>query len=366
MNIALVHDWLSEFAGADKVLYQLKQLYPDADIYTSVYDEKKVPQFKKYKVNFTYLQNLPLSKLIRPIMVPLMPLAFEQLDLSKYDLVISNSTSAAKGVITRPNTCHISYCHTPTRYLWMPEMDSRASTSWLRRRVNKTLKVWDTAAVARVDYFIANSNNIKDRIKKYYDRVSEVVYPPVDTSFYHPKKEEIKKGDHFLFVGRLIPYKKADLVVEAFNKLGIELRVIGTGPEEKNLRAMAKENIKFLGRASDEVLYNNLKSAKAVIFPSEEDWGIVPVEAMACGTPVIAYGVGGALETVVAGKTGEFFNEQTPQSLIKIIEEFDGKKYKFEDLRSQAEKFSNEVFLKNFKETVDKLYSKYKEAFDLT
>jgi len=365
MNIAIVHDWLSEFAGADKVLFQLKQIYPDADIYTSIYDPKKVPQFAKYKVYTTYLQKFPLSKKLRSIMVPLMPLAFEQLDLSKYDLVISNSTSAAKGVITRPNTCHISYCHTPTRYLWMPEMDERASSSWLRRRVNKTLKVWDIAAVARVDSFIANSENVRDRITKFYHRDSAVVAPPVDTSFFNPKKEDIKKENFYLFVGRLIPYKKADLVVEAFNKLGLELRVIGTGSEEAKLKRLAKNNVKFLGRASDEVYYDNLKSARALIFPSEEDWGIVPVEAMACGTPVIAYGAGGATETVIAGVTGEFFTPQTPDALIKTIKKFDPKKYKFEDLRSQAEKFSVENFRKNFSQTVEKLYSDYKKQMDI-
>lgn len=360
MNIAIVHDWLSEFAGADKVLFQLKQIYLDADIYTSIYDPKKVPQFAKYKVYTTYLQKLPLSKRLRSIMVPLMPLAFEQLDLSKYDLVISNSTSAAKGVITRPNTCHISYCHTPTRYLWMPEMDQRASSSWLRRHVNKSLKVWDIAAVARVDAFIANSENVRNRIAKYYHRDSIAVAPPVDTSFFNPKKEDIKKEDFYLFVGRLIPYKKADLVIEAFNILGLELRIIGTGPEEKRLKRLAQNNVKFLGRASDDVYYKNLLSAKALIFPSEEDFGIVPVEAMACGTPVIAYGAGGATETVVDGITGEFFTPQAPEALIKVIKNFDSKKYKFENLRSQAEKFSIEAFRSSFKETVDKLYSEYK------
>ncbi|MCX6810964.1 MAG: glycosyltransferase [Candidatus Berkelbacteria bacterium] len=361
MNIAIVHDWLSEFAGADKVLFQLKQIYPNADIFTSIYDERKVPQFEKYKVYTTYLQKFPLSKKLRSTMVPLMPLAFEQLDLSKYDLVISNSTSAGKGVITRPNTCHISYCHTPTRYLWMPEMDERASTSWLRRRVNKTLKVWDLAASARPDYYIGNSINVKDRIKKFYNRDAEVVYPPTDTSFYNSKEGEVKKAGFYLFVGRFVPYKKADLVVEAFNKLEFELRLIGTGHEEEKLKSIAKDNIKFLGRASDEVLFENLKSASAVIFPSEEDFGIVPVEAMACGTPVIAYGVGGAKETVVEGITGEFFTPQTPEALINVIKKFDPKKYKFENLRSRAEEFSNEIFRKNFASTVEKMYSQYQK-----
>lgn len=365
MNIAIIHDWLSEFAGADKVLWQLKQIYPQADIYTSIYDSSKVKQFDNYKIYTTYLQKIPFSKTLRPIMVPLMPLAFEQLDLSRYDLVISNTTSAAKGVITKPKTCHVSYCHTPTRYLWMPEMDERASSSWLRRRVNKSLKKWDIAAVARVDYFIANSKNVQDRIKKFYHRDSSVVYPPVDTSFYNPREEEIVKKNYFLFVGRFVPYKKADLVIEAFNKLGIELRIIGTGPEEHKLKKIAKDNVKFLGRASDKVLFENLKSAKAVIFPSEEDFGIVPVEAMACGTPVISYGVGGATETVISGKTGEYFFEQTPGSLTEVVKKFDSKKYKFSDLRSRAEEFSLEKFRENFRKQIDEYYADYKKKFEL-
>ncbi|MEI8061130.1 MAG: glycosyltransferase [Candidatus Berkelbacteria bacterium] len=365
MNIAIVHDWLSEFAGAEKVLLEIVKIYPDADIYTSIYDPKKVTQFAKNKVYTTYLQKLPLAKKLRSIMIPLMPLAFEQLDFSSYDLVISSSTSAAKGIITRPSTCHISYCHTPTRYLWMPAMDKRASTSWLRRKVNHTLRIWDIAAAARVDYFIGNSKTVAERIQKFYRRGSEVIYPPVDTSFYNPKKEDIKKGNHYLFVGRFVPYKKADLAIEAFNKLGIELRLIGTGPEEEKLKQLAKDNIKFLGRASDTVLFDNLKSAKAVIFPSEEDFGIVPVEAMACGTPVIAYGVGGATETVIPGKTGELFMQQTPEALIETIKKFEPSNYKFEDLRARSEEYSTQVFAKNFSSTVDKLYSDYKKQMDL-
>lgn len=361
MNIAIVHDWLSEFAGADKVLLELLKIYPDADVFTSIYDAKKVPQFAKFKIQTTYLQKLPAAKKFRSFLVPLMPLAFESLDLSKYDLVISNSTSAGKGVLTRPDTCHISYCHTPTRYLWLSEMDNRASSSWLRRSVYNKLKIWDLAASARPDFYIANSKNIQDRIEKFYHRESVVVYPPADVNFYNPKESEIKKDDFYLFVGRFVPYKKADIVVEAFNKLGIELRLIGSGPEEKHLRKIAKNNIKFLGRASDETLYENLKSTQAVIFPSEEDFGIVPVEAFACGTPVIAYGAGGATETVVEGITGEFFNKQSAESIIKVVKKFDPKKYKFADLRNQAEKFSAENFRKNFKETVDKMYSEYKK-----
>ncbi len=365
MNIAIVHDWLTDFAGSEKVVLEMLKVFPGTPVYTSVYDAEKVKEFEKIKVYTTYLQKLPLSKKLRSLMIPLMPLAFEQLDFCKYDLVISSSTSAAKGIITRPSTCHINYCNTPTRYLWESALDRRASNSWLKRRVNHQLRIWDSVAAERPDYYIANSKNVARRINKYYRRDAEVVYPPVDINYYNPKKSEKKIGDFYLFVGRLIPYKRADLVVEAFNKLGIELRIIGTGSEEKKLQAKARRNIKFLGRAKDEVLRQNLLSARAVIFPSEEDWGIVPVEAMACGTPVIAYGVGGATETVVTGKTGELFMEQTPEALIEIVKKFNPEKYKFEDFRQQAEKFSAEIFHRNLKDIVEKLYSDYKKQMDI-
>jgi len=225
------------------------------------------------------------------------------------------------------------------------------------------MRIWDFAAAQRPDYFIANSNYIQKRIKKFYQRDAVVVYPPVDTTFYNPKQTEIKKGNFYLFVGRFVPYKKADLVIEAFNKLGTELRLIGSGSEEEKLKKIAGENIKFLGRASDDVLRKNLESAKAVIFPSEEDFGIVPVEALACGTPVIAFGVGGAKETVIEGVTGEFFLEQTPESLIEIVKKFDPTKYKFANLRTRAEEFSNEIFAKKFSSTVEKMYFEYQKQF---
>jgi len=364
MNIALVHDWLTDFAGSEKVVLEILKVFPDIPVYTSIYDRKKAKEFAKYKVYATYLQKLPLAKKLRTFLIPLMPLAFEQLDLREYDIVISSSSSMAKGIVTRPGTCHICYCHTPTRYLWESSIDRRASNSWLKRRINHRLRIWDAVAAQRPDFYLANSKNVARRILKYYRRDAEVVYPPVDIDFYNPKKSEKHIGNFYLFVGRLIPYKRADLVIEAFNKLELELRIIGSGSEEKNLRAMAGVNIKFLGRTSDRVLYENLKSARAVIFPSEEDFGIVPVEAMACSTPVIAFGAGGALETVIAGKTGEFFTPQTSEALISAIKKFNPRKYKFEDLRRQAEKFSAAVFRKKFKETVNKLYSEYQKAMD--
>lgn len=365
MNIAIVHDWLTDFAGSEKVVLEMLKVFPTAPVYTSVYNQETVPEFKDVKVYTTYLQKFPLSKKLRSLMIPLMPLAFEQLDFSKYDLVISSSTSAAKGIITRPGTCHINYCNTPTRYLWESTLDKRASDSWLKRRVNHQLRIWDAVAAERPDFYIANSKNVAKRIKKYYRRNAEVVYPPVDIDYYNPKKSEKKIANFYLFVGRLIPYKQADLVIKAFNKLGQELRIIGSGPEEKKLRGKAGKTIKFLGRATDEVLRQNLISARAVIFPSEEDWGIVPVESMACGTSVIAYGAGGATETIVSGKTGEFFLQQTPEALIEVIKNFNPEKYKFEDLRHQAEKFSAVNFQKNFKQVVEKMYSDYQKQMDL-
>lgn len=363
MNIAIVHDWLTGFAGAEKVVLEMLKVYPNAKIYTSIFDKEKVKEFSKFDVRTTYLQNIPFSKKFRSFLIPLMPMAFEQLDLSEFDLVISSTTSAAKGIITKPKTCHICYCNTPTRYLWMPEADSRASTNSLRRFANKQLKAWDEVACQRPDYYLANSNTVKKRIKKFYHRDSEVLYPPVDIDFY--KNVEKKSSDFFLFVSRLVPYKKADLAVEAFNELGFELRIIGGGQEEAILKKIAKKNIKFLGRATDSILKKNYSEAKAVIFPAEEDFGIVPVEAMACGTPVIAYGVGGVSETVVAGKTGEFFIPQTKEALIEVVKNFNSKKYKVEDLRNHSKKFSAENFRKNFKETVENFYSQYNKIMNL-
>ncbi|TSC94320.1 MAG: group 1 glycosyl transferase [Candidatus Berkelbacteria bacterium Athens1014_28] len=364
MNIAIVHDWLTEFAGAEKVVLEMLKVYPNAKIYTSIFDKEKVKEFSSFDVRTTYLQNIPFSKKFRRLMIPLMPMAFEQLDLSGFDVVISSTTSAAKGVITKPRTCHICYCNTPTRYLWEPSLDSRASNSWLKRKINHNLRIWDSVAAERVDYFIANSKYIAKRIRKYYHRDSKVIYPPVDLDFYK-QKNEVKKGEYFLFVSRLVPYKRADLAIMAFNDLGLELRIIGGGSEEKKLKKIAKKNIKFLGRASDVVLRKNIKEAKAVIFPAEEDFGIVPVEAMASGTPVIAYGAGGAQETVIEGVTGEFFRPQMKEALIEVVKNFDPKKYKVSEMRTQAEKFSAENFRRNLKKAVESFCFEYKNTMNL-
>lgn len=360
MNIALVHDWLTNMAGAEKVLLELTKIYPDAPIYTSVFDPKGSKAFANKKVVTSFLQKFPLVKKKRELLIPFTPFVFEQFNLDKYDVVISNNSFPSKGVLTKPDTIHICYCHTPARYLWEPEVDDRASNgffSGLRKKTAHNLRIWDRVAADRVDYYFANSKYIAERIKKYYEHDSKVIYPPVDVDkFKIAKKEDI--GDYFLFVSRLVPYKKCDLVIEAFNDLGLPLKVIGRGPERNRLIKMAKENIEFLGFLSDEELRRYYARAKAFIFAAEEDFGIVPVEAMAAGRPVIAYGAGGVLETVVENKTGIFFKEQTPQCLIEAVRSFKGEEFDPKEIRNQAEKFSTKRFLKEFAEKVDNIILK--------
>ena len=360
MNIALVHDWLTNVAGAERVLLRLKEIYPNADIYTSVFDKKKAAVFAKYDVKTTYLQKYSIFRRFREALIPFAPLAFESLDLSKYDLVITNTTFAAKGVITKPETIHICYCHTPTRYIWQPEIDSRADRgffSGLRRKIAHKLRIWDKAAADRPDFYFANSNNGKRRITKYYCRDSKVIYPPVAIDKFTPAAEKNIK-DYYLFVSRLIGYKKCDIVIQAFNQLGLPLKIIGNGPEKEKLKKIAKNNIQFLGFLSDSELKKYYSEAKAFVFAAEEDFGIVPVEAMACGRPVIAYSKGGATETVVDGKTGLFFHQQTFESIISAVKKFAQKKFDSKVIREQAEKFSVERFQKEFKQAVEEIINR--------
>lgn len=361
-NIALIHEWLTNVAGSERVMLAIKEIYKDAPIFTSVFDSKKAAPFKKFDIRTSFLQKIPFIKSKRELLIPFTPFAFEQFDLSKYNLVISNTSMAAKGVITKPDCIHISYCNTPPRYLWEPNLDPRANQgrlSFLRKNVIHKMRLWDRVAADRVDYFLANSKYIANRIKKYYKRDSIVVYPPVDVDrFYVADEKDVK--DYYLFASRLINYKKCDLVIAAFNDLGLPLKIIGTGPDEIALKKRAKKNIEFLGFLSDESMKKYYAEAKAFIFPAEEDFGIVPVEAMAAGRPVIAFKNGGAAETVVEGVTGTFFSEQTPQCLIDAVKGLDPKKYDPAKIRRHAEKFSKERFKKEFKETVENIIKNHK------
>jgi glycosyltransferase involved in cell wall biosynthesis len=358
MKVALIHDWVTNFSGAEQVLLALYEIYPQAPIFTSVYNSKKVPQFKHTKIVTSFLQNFPPSKNKHQLVIPFMPFAFEQFDLKDYDVVISSSHSCSKGVLTSPETLHICYCYTPTRYLWEIGIDKRVTGKVIKGFVGNYLRVWDRLAACRVDYFIAISETVKRRIKKYYGRGSEIIYPPVNTGFYKPQK---KIGDWFLIVSRLIPYKKVDIAVQAFSDLGLPLVVIGEGPELEKLKKMAKPNIKFLGRLEDEQVKKYYSQCKAFIFPGEEDFGITPVEAMASGRPVIAYKKGGACESVIEGITGTFFKEQTPQCLIEIIRKFKPEKYNPQLIRQHALKFDRVVFKKKIKEFVDQKYRGFKK-----
>jgi len=357
MNIALVHDWLTNVAGGERVVLVLKEIFPDAPIYTSVFNPKCSQPFSKFDVRTSFLQKIPFMKSRRELLVPFAPFAFEQFDLGKYDLVISSSSMASKGVITKPDTIHVCYCHTPSRYLWDPEVDPRAKSgkfSFLRQLTAHRLRIWDKVASQRVDYFIANSKFVQSRIKKFYNRDSVVVYPPVDIKKYK-SVEDIKPKDYFLFVSRLVNYKKCDLVIDAFNDLGLPLKIIGRGPEKKQLQKKAKKNIEFLGYLTDQEVKKYYSEARAFVFAAEEDFGLVPVEAMAAGRPVIAYSKGGTAETVIDGKTGLLFDEQTPQCLIDTVKKFDSYNFDSKLIEDHAINFSKERFVENFNNALVKI-----------
>lgn len=340
MKIALIHEYLTNFAGSEQVLLALHELYPEAPIYTAFYNRKTCPQFQGADIRTSFLQRFPWQ--LEKLYIPLLPLAVEGYDLSEFDLVISDSHIAAKGVITKPETIHICYCHTPIRYAWSPEVDNRASKNFLARLASHYLRLWDSYAVKRVDYWLANSNYVARRIRKYYHSPSTVIYPPVTIQ---PTQKNEKPQDYFVLFGRLIAYKKADIVIKAFNKLGKRLKVIGRGPELQRLKKLAKSNVEFI---SDYLPYSELQEifcrSSAMIFPAEEDFGIVMVEQMAAGRPVIAYRAGGALDIVVAGKTGEFFNEQSIEAIVAAVAEFKPLSYDTKVIRAHASTFNPTVF----------------------
>lgn len=363
MRIALVHDYLVQYGGAERVLEAFSELFPHAPIFTLVYDEKLTRgAFRGRAIHTSYLQKIPFSRAKHRFFPLLMPFAVEQFDLSRFDIVLSDSASFAKGVITKPPTLHISYCHTPPRYAWDDShkyIEEFGYTTPLRLLVPffmNYVRIWDGEAATRVDRFITNSEFVRRRIEKYYRRNAEIIYPPVDTS----KFEIGEPQDYFLMVGRLSAYKKFDLGIEVFNELGRPLKIVGAGPERKKLEKMAKKNIEFVGAVSDEDLAKYYKHAKALIFPQEEDFGIVAVEAMASGRPVIAYRGGGALETVQEGETGVFFDEQTLESLAGALRSFDGAKFDPQKIRAHALKFDRKIFKENIKEFIEKALADFR------
>ncbi len=368
MRLALVHDWFTVYAGAERVVEQILRLFPQADVYALVdflkEEERGFLQGKRAQVSF--IQRLPRARQRYRTYLPLMPLAIEQFDLRGYDLVISSSHAVAKGVITGPDQLHICYCHSPMRYAWDLQHQylkesglERGTKSWIARALLHYLRLWDSRTANGVDVFIANSRYIARRILKVYRREAEVIYPPVDVEAFTLRQD---KEDFYLTASRMVPYKRIDLIVEAFSQMpDRRLVVIGDGPEMPKVRAKAGPNVTLLGYQPFEVLRDYMQRAKAFVFAAEEDFGIVPVEAQACGTPVIAFGKGGVVETVVAGETGIFFQDQSVPSLIKAVEEFE--KLSFDPLRvrKNAERFSSERFRREFAALIEREWSSFRE-----
>lgn len=364
LKIAIVADWLTVFAGAERVVYELHKLFPKAPIYTSLYDKDKCSVFSKAGIIESNLKYLPFARKFHRLFFPFMPMAFEKMDFSNFDIVISSSHSASKGIITKPETLHISYCHSPMRYVWDQshsyQKNYRAFLAFriFYKPLLHKMRIWDRIASARVDKYIANSSYVSDRIKKYYKRESTLIYPPVDLSFF---RTHDKKSDYYLAVGRLISYKKFDLIIKTFNELMLPLKVVGDGPELKALKKMAKKNIEFLHNVSDEELRKIYQNAKALIYPQVEDFGITPLEAMASGTPVIAFAKGGSLETVKENVSGTFFNEQTEEALVKAVKKFNKKDWNSKNISQSVERFSTVRFKMEMLHFLEKAWKEHKE-----
>lgn len=365
MKIAIAHDWLTNMGGAEKVVINFTELYPEAPVYTTVYNGKNLDSsLKNINVKTTFLQKIKGVNKKHQSLLPLMPLAWEQLDFNEYDVVLSSSSSCAKGVVTSPDTMHVCYCHTPMRYAWefYNEYMEREKIGFLKRKlipiIMNYIRIWDVTSANRVDYFIANSENVAKRIRKHYRREAFVIHPPVRASYFNISDID---EDYFVIVSRLVPYKRVDLAVEAFNELGLPLIVIGGGPQEDYLKSIAKDNVKILGRQSDEVIKEHYAKCRAFIFPGEEDFGITPLEAQASGRPVIAFGKGGALETVVEGKTGIFFEKQTKEDLISAVEKFQGIVFDKQEIRNHALQFDEEVFKKKIECFINEKLKEFKE-----
>ncbi len=366
MKLALVHDHLIQDGGAERVLDVFAGMYPEASIYTLLYDEKKMGHlFSKEKVKTSFLQNWPGSLTHYQWFLPFMPTATESYDLMDYDVVLSSCSAMAKGVISRSNTLHFCYCHTPTRYLWsdthryLEELKYNRLIKKFIPTVLTNLRTWDQIAANRVDYFIANSKNVADRIKKYYRRDSIIIHPPVETDKFFISD---KIGNYFLTGGRLVAYKRFDIAIKAFNRLGIPLKIFGTGPEEENLKKMAKGNIEFLGKIDFEELKLQYSKAIAFVHPQIEDFGITAVESMASGRPTIAFAAGGACETVVEGKTGTFFEDQTWESLADTVARFKPDEFNPQQIKDYAQQFGVERFKSEINTLIQTEWEKLKNS----
>jgi glycosyltransferase involved in cell wall biosynthesis len=353
LKVAIIHDWLVTNAGAEGVLKSIIELYPDADVFSLVdfltpEDREEILKGKFAKTSF--IQKLPFAKKQFRNYLPLFPKAIESLDVSGYDLIISSSHAVAKGVKKSKDQLHVCYSHTPIRYAWDMYEEYTKDLPFLKKILVQMslayIRKWDIASLDRVDYFIANSHFIADRIKRIYDRDSVVINPPVDTEKFTFSS---KKEDFYLTASRLVPYKKTRLIVEAFNKTDKKLVVIGKGEELETIKKIANSNIEVLGFVETDEMISYMQRAKGFVFASLEDFGIIPIEAMSCGTPVLAYGKGGIRDSVVDGKTGIFFDEQSVESILKSLEIFDKKSFDYKEIALHANLFNIDRFKEEFK-----------------
>ncbi|MBU1616185.1 MAG: glycosyltransferase, partial [Candidatus Margulisbacteria bacterium] len=347
MKIAIVHDYLNQFGGAERVVQELHELFPDAPIYTSICDRSKMPAgINEARIITSFMQNIPgIFKNYRKYFF-LYPLAFSLFDLSEFDVILSSSSAYAKGVRKKKGQTHICYCYTPMRFVWRyRDYVKRESFPWIIKLLLPLflfpIRMWDLATAKRVDHFVAISRVIADRIRKVYKRKSVIIYPPVDCELFQPSG---RNNGYFLVCSRLNAYKRIDIVVEAFNKLGLPLKVVGEGPDRERLVKLSQPNIEYFGRLSDSAIKEMVAECQGLVFPGEEDFGIVPVEAMAAGRPVVAFRGGGALETIVDGVTGIFFNNGTPEAIVDAVERLMRKKFDQFEIRKQALKFDKSIF----------------------
>jgi len=374
MKVALVYDRVNKFGGAERVLLALHKIWPNAPLYTSVYDKCGAPWAKEFKVVPSPVQKIPFAKKHHQAFPFLMPFAFENMNFKGFDVVISLTSESAKAVVVQPGTLHICYCLTPTRYLWSHYKYYLSNPRYgilnplarlLMKPVFKILREWDLVASKRPDCYIAISREIKKRIKKYYNRDADVIYPCVDTTkFYLPKVQgsRFKVQGYYLVVSRLEPYKRVDVIIEAFAKLGYNLKIVGNRSDKKRLKQMAGKKIEFLGQnLTDDELLRYYQNCLALCFAGKEDFGLVSLEAQSCGRPVIAFRGGGIKETIVEGKTGLLFEKQTAESLIKAIGKFEKMEFKAEDCRENAKRFGREKFIKRFKKEVEEQWQKHKK-----
>ncbi len=387
MKIAIVHDYLNQYGGAERVVEALHEVYPKAPIYTSIYDKDIMPDsFKSMDIRTSFMQKLPFKRRHFKKYLLLYPKAFESFDFSGYDVVLSSSSAFSKCLRTNKNTCHISYIHTPARFIWFYEdyikrEDIEGVYLKVLPSIIRYLKRKDIESSKGVDYFIANSENVKKRIERFYRREAEVIHPPVECHRFCPPDQISTPGvndervndnnGYFLIVSRLREYKRIDIAIEGFNELGLPLKIIGDGSHREKLEKIAKSNIEFLGKVNNEDLVDYYKGCSALIFTGEEDFGITPLEAQACGKPVIAYRGGGALETVIDEtlvpprdrdkrlKTGKFFYPQDKDALVKAVKEFNPSDYDPDIIRKHALKFDKSVFKKKIKEFVDKSFKEF-------